>query len=182
MIMRNAILMLLAACVFMPMLCGCSNDEEVWFVDFNPIEIKISVVNADGDNLLDTETTGNILSEPMTYTYNGETLDIEEGAPWEHEGSRYYMPAWFGVWRITDNGKPIIYVGEFDATDLTPRPIDLTLAGIKHTISLTTKEIPPNADTPYQTYAHRLYLDGQEIVSAFDNGPMKVNLTIILDR
>jgi len=178
MIMRNAILMLLAACVFMPMLCGCSNDEEDWLPGPILIEFKISVVNADGEDLLDPQTIGNILSEPMTYTDKGVTYKIKPRGP--EDG---LPPTWLPIGCLTNDryGKPIIFIGPFGGENLTPRPIDLTLAGIKHTISWTTKEIPSGADKPYHTYAYRLYLDGEEVVSAFDKGT-RVNLTLVLDR
>ncbi|MDE6300206.1 MAG: hypothetical protein K2M19_00635 [Muribaculaceae bacterium] len=115
---------LVASIVALVMGISCSSDDIL--VDYDPIEIKINLVDKDGNNLLSEKTEGNWLGQPFSVEYKNETYT----ADWSvlkntiHE-SREYLHHFYGFaampqeeWTdhgwIKKKGEFYLSFGEFD--------------------------------------------------------------------
>lgn len=95
----------------MPFVSACDNgiEDRVW--DFDPIVLSIEVVDAQGNDLLNPNTAGNISEKKITATIDGKTYTNN------YATSRYYLPNLFGLkTQKGPNGKYQLLIGEFDAT------------------------------------------------------------------
>lgn len=76
-------IMLIAACIGLQ---ACSDEEEVFEVDWAPVNLYIYAENADGNDLIKEEMEG------MTLTYKGETYEVTT-----RESSRAYLAHMYGL-------------------------------------------------------------------------------------
>jgi hypothetical protein len=80
----------------------------------NP-DVCCFVRNADGENLLDPATEGNILDNEITVDYNGETYGMNGNA-----GTRASHEVWYGLrvepYNDFSDDTPVLKFGEFRST------------------------------------------------------------------
>lgn len=55
---------------------SCDDDEGSIVWDFTPVTVKMDVVDAQGNDLLDPDTSGNLLESGITATFCGKDYDI----------------------------------------------------------------------------------------------------------
>ena len=107
---RNVFFLGLLSCMTL-LLAGCSSDE-IW--DVSPLVFHITVVNAQGEDLLNPETPGNITTDGIKAVYLGETYEYGVNAS-KIAATRYYMPRLYGLMPfITNNGTTEMTFGELD--------------------------------------------------------------------
>ena len=118
--------------------CDVIGYGKMW--DIAPVEVKMEVVDAEGNNLFDEGFQNNWLSKEITASFEGETYSFPP-AP----GTRAYMAIMsgltvqiYGAWE--NNPRPVLVFGELSGE--TERDSDLSILwpdgsedviGIKHT-------------------------------------------------
>ena len=89
--------------------CKSENDDDLYIVDFAPVEFIINVTDEDGHNLLTDCSTE--FYESFSISYNGqkykpETMDSD---------TRYYLATFRGMKYVTGNDQEnYLFFGEFD--------------------------------------------------------------------
>ena len=151
-----------------------SCDDEMVIYDYTPICLKVTVQDKNGNNLLDSLNTNNILGKQMTITINGKTNEISLKTPQDLiPPSRAILPIWYGAFVMSGENywwnssiEPSICIGEFDGALNGKEEVELNIDGEKHVISFKNQVNKSNVKRSF-------YLDGKEVK---DRG----NFTIVI--
>ncbi len=151
-------------------LASCSSDDEPdnsgLIVDYVPIDMVISVVDADGNNLLDPSNSRNILAEPMTLTYQGEITEVkifpERYPQADREESRHIPAFWNGAAvKTPDFMSEGIYlvVGDWDV-HTTEASVVITIRGVDYEFSFKNS-YKKNKKTGIYDFDRNFYMNGK---------------------
>ncbi len=114
--MKRIFKLLLCCTTGASMLCSCENKEngdgDYWIHDIMPMDIRISVVDIEGNNLLDPLSSGYLVPENIEVEYKGETYKV-------HQNPDYItkiLPATFYGLMLVEDDKygEILSFGEFE--------------------------------------------------------------------
>lgn len=89
-------------------LTSCDEISPLKIIDWAPVELYMSVNDADGNNLLEGDTSW---LEGMSITFNGQTSELDFSPM-----TRAYMPEFMGF-RLMDSdayGQKVLYYGELE--------------------------------------------------------------------
>lgn len=90
---------------------GFDNGDDYVIWDFYPIELSIAVQDAQGNDLLNPETPGNIAKQGIKAIYNGKTY--EKDAPISQ--TKMYLARFYGLQTMkSETGKHFLTFGEFN--------------------------------------------------------------------
>ena len=109
--MKKSVLPLVVFIFSITLLVGCKDVVyPIW--DFPHWDIGIVVRNSTGEDLLDPETTGNILGNDVTVVYDYRIYEM-----WDAR-TRWIPPQWFGLrvgkyWYDDENGDIALLFGQF---------------------------------------------------------------------
>lgn len=176
---------LLLATLFITTSCGNDDDYELKIWDFAPTTVSVYVQNANGQDLLDSQTPGNILDDAITLTYNGQTTGLNSNPFYEqwNDGeaqvaSRFYPATWRGVFISQDkNGHNFLCIGEWQTEQNFNDDFLLAIGNhnyamnLDHTFKFTDKK---HSDCKITT---TLKVNGQEVDA---NNSTTVTATITL--
>lgn len=97
------------------LISGCDSNSDsdiIW--DVAPLEFYIEVVNSEGADLLNPETSGNIVGDDIKAIYLDNTYSYGEGVS-AIPPTRYYMPRFYGLMPyVTSEGEYGMSFGELD--------------------------------------------------------------------
>lgn len=143
----------------MPVITACNNDEPsdpddnvssreddnqsdseghdgliIW--DFAGTSAYVYVKSSKGVDLLNPAEPNNVLSEGITFTYDGKTSDLV--CP--NASSRFLLPTWYGAKLTVDtDGKYRIMVGEWLTEQTATYKFSLKICGKSHNCTLDHK-------------------------------------------
>lgn len=93
-----------------------SCDSRIW--DINPMNIYITVSNADGQNLLDPTTPNNFVGKAITAEWKDETYTADSLSLMDKEAvTRFYPGEMHGLMYVTQDGKQALCFGELCGHD-----------------------------------------------------------------
>ena len=93
-----------------------SCDPMIW--DLTPINIYVTVSNADGQNMLDSITPNNFVGKEITAEWDGEIYVADTIPAWQRQVmTREYMPEMNGLMYVVKDGKQALCFGEIDGAD-----------------------------------------------------------------
>lgn len=107
--------------------CGLlfsSCEDVIW--DIAPVEIKISVCDANGNDLLDPTAEGTLACEGTRLLYDGVYYDLKDNMS-PAMSTRYFMPEFYGIKLEKDSSGYMLCLGEFDghkSTDWTEMVVE----------------------------------------------------------
>ncbi len=144
------------------------DDNDYPIFDLTPVELCISLVDEQGNSLLDESYDKNIVGAPITFSDEKDVYSVD----WEtyKKGSRYCMPIFFGAmyrpilvwngvhWDFSDEWE--IGFGELDADKDYDRTITAHVCGQEFELRVTNK-IEWGNKRPLIT--RKYYLDGKEL-------------------
>lgn len=104
------IIAVITASVFLPS-CEEKSDDIIW--DFAPIVFSISVTDHSGNDLLNSQTEGNIVGKGFRVLYNDNYFYLSDNST-ETDATRYYMPHLYGAKIIEAETGYVLELGEFD--------------------------------------------------------------------
>ena len=123
--LKKRLWIILALCFAVFSSCDDNKEEDDRIWDFAKYDAEFVVKDADGRNLLDPATSGNILDNEIKVSYEGETYDLCIGKEncFIHKHLTRDLPAfWYGL-RICEEcrkyheEKSVMMFGEFSPTD-----------------------------------------------------------------
>lgn len=143
------------------------NDPDM-FVDYIHVYFNIAVENNNGENLLDPQTDGNILSLPMSIIYEGEESPLIIGASDEVEeyATRALPCTWYGGFissyfpgdePIVDSTLNRIYIGQFMGGIEGTKDVKLVISNKVYDLSFTTKK------NGWKVESYKFYMNGELI-------------------
>ena len=128
--------------------CDDDNNSDL-IIDYTPVNLYIEVYNANGENLLDPATPGNILDEDNYIYCDNKRFVIEERDPYgpEYYDPDYFMttrailPMWYGaiITKAYKTDEPIISIGEFDGGWNGTANVLLVLGSHSYELSFNSK-------------------------------------------
>ena len=90
-----------------------SCDPMIW--DVAPINIYVTVYNADGQNLLDPITPNNFVGKEIQAEWDGQTYTADTIPAYQKRVmTREYMPEMNGLMYVMKDGKRALYFGEIN--------------------------------------------------------------------
>ncbi len=144
--LRHYAFLILVAVFMFPAMTSCSNYEEDKFIwDINPIEVFITINDANGNNLLNPQITGTLFGKGIIAEFNGNPLETQ----WEdsynlNSESRTYLPTFYGFTlregikveenkSIPDPTKNRMMFGELDGTKNQDVSLKIKIEGYTET-------------------------------------------------
>ncbi len=108
----------LVVCIGAILLCGCEDNRGKLIWDIIPLTYEISVVDSRGNNLLNEDTEGNILSDNIKAVYNGVEYLLGDDASKQESRAlpttfrELFLSSTNNGWNA-DSGENKLYFGEF---------------------------------------------------------------------
>lgn len=136
------------------------NNSGMWITDYTPINIYITLQNAEEVDLLDPEHPDSIVAHFKGESYLADTVGYNRNT------TRYYMPRMYGLkYTQLEEGLNVLYFGEIDGGE-TYNEEPLTIEwpdGTTDVISINS-EIKRNKKDGYPEVVNRYYkLNGKEV-------------------
>ena len=103
-------------CAITALFCftGCDNNSDVIW-DMHPVSYMIQVTDANGNDLLNPEFSGNLTDQSVTATFRGEEYACRWSNREEEITTRYYMPVFEGLFHVQRfDGNYYLEFGELD--------------------------------------------------------------------
>lgn len=139
---------------------SCDNNV-VW--DLQPVEALIYINNSNGDDLLSSETEGNLLGQTATLIFEGDTTDyvLKPMSSFDSE-SRYYLAQFRGIEIFEDiyQHRWWLQIGEWPGENSGTYDMQLIIAGQTHSIKIINNYKWKN-NKPHIKREH--YLDGKPV-------------------
>ncbi len=167
----NKSLLIAIAAVLAICFSSCKNDDDFVIRDIYPVTFDFTIVDSEGNNLLDPAREDNALSDNIHVVFEGEEYPIIDFTehPQAIDHSRAYLPSFYGLVaypmpgeNYDANAKRYLSFGEFNGAcdqDLTielvwPEQNRRHTVRIKHTYAMKNND-PDITNTRY--------FDGQEV-------------------
>lgn len=132
------------------LLSSCKNDDVIY--DIAPVQYEITLIDEDGNNLLDENLPDNLIGADIYVIFNGDRYDTNWEPPYTVQASRYLMPTWYGlqVWQyykwenngcFAIPGQYSLQFGDFFGDEEQHLSIELVIPcrGVSYTIELIHK-------------------------------------------
>lgn len=149
--MKSILIVIITSIALLLPACNDDNNGPYAIWDIYPLEYGIEVVNADGEDLLDSATEGNILGQTATLVINGVSTDYvlkDSNAAYDDDDeykegtetkTRMYLAHYYGVKVQRSIDKNYLMIGEWQGEDTATYEMQLIIAGHTYDIRLTNE-------------------------------------------